>query len=70
MNEEVFSVLVETVDVDDIGTLRLSLGKGVVIKVFPCGSREKEHWRFFKCGAECPHWVYRDEDWQEEKDEG
>jgi len=54
-------LVVESVEADYVGSLRLVFSKGVMLEVFPDDSLGEEHWRFFKSATEDKHFVVYDE---------
>ncbi|UAT31064.1 hypothetical protein K7T73_01995 [Bacillus badius] len=53
-------IIVESIDVDNVGGLTVSLSEGFVLEVFPDSSEEDEYsefWRFFSRVDGSPHFV-------------
>jgi hypothetical protein len=44
-------LVVENCAADEVGGFRLTLSDGFRLEVFPCDSRECEHWRLFRSEA-------------------
>jgi hypothetical protein len=53
-------LVVEDVQADDVGSLRLTFSQGYALELFPADSllmEDNEHWRFFRPGLDNPHFV-------------
>ncbi|MGX1193035.1 hypothetical protein [Metabacillus sp. SLBN-84] len=50
-------IIVEEIEVDDIGGFSVILSSAYKLETFPDSSEEDEHWRFFNSKEKSPHFV-------------